>query len=168
MTDSTKNAIVQIGGFSQQSPAARFFAQRPVIAEYAQGSFESLLEPVDLVGISQKERELVGLRVGILTPDPRLAEWHRVRLRSLGVSTEIISAAENFPEVVGLSDRDIAILRHTDLLISAPHEAEEVHIEALREVGLTARDIVTLSQLIAFLSFQVRVLAAARLFSEVM
>jgi uncharacterized protein YciW len=39
-------------------------------------------------------------------------------------------------------------------------------IDALRTQGLSARDIVTISQLIAYLSFQVRVLAGLRLFAE--
>ena len=65
-----------------------------------------------------------------------------------------------------LPDRLAAILRHTDLLTTDPGGASRPAIDELRAHGLAARDIVTISQLIAFLSFQVRVLAGLRLLAE--
>jgi uncharacterized protein YciW len=65
-----------------------------------------------------------------------------------------------------LSPREEAILRHTDLLTHEPGAATPEHLNDLRAVGLSPRDIVTISQLIALLSFQVRILTGLRLLAE--
>ena len=56
-----------------------------------------------------------------------------------------------------------AIKRHADLLALKPVEARPDHLQALAHAGLGATAIVTLSQVIAFVSFQVRVQAGLQL-----
>jgi uncharacterized protein YciW len=53
-----------------------------------------------------------------------------------------------------------------DRLTQEPRAADEGDIQALQAAGLGARDIVTIAQLIAFLSFQVRLLAGLRVLAE--
>jgi len=60
-----------------------------------------------------------------------------------------------------------AIIRHTDLITTNPKEATAEDIAALRAAGLDDADIVRLSELIAFVSYQVRVVAGLRLMAEV-
>ena len=57
-------------------------------------------------------------------------------------------------------------MRHTDLLTREPGAATAAQIADLRTVGLSPRDIVTIAQLIAYLSFAVRVLAGLHLLAE--
>lgn len=166
MTFTARDVINEIGGFAPGSPATRFRALRPVIAGYAQGTYEELLEPDDPAGVSYRERAIVGLRVGILTPDPEITAWYRERLRVIEVPDHVIHAVEQFPGSSGLTSRETAILLHTDLVIRNPGATEQADIDALRHAGLATRDIVTIAQLIAYLSFQVRVLAVSRLFAE--
>ena len=72
-----------------------------------------------------------------------------------------------FPdETTELTDREVALLRHTDLLTERPTEADAADIATLRAAGLSTLEIVTLSQLIAFVAYQVRVLATLRAFGE--
>jgi CMD domain protein len=160
------DVIDALAGLAPDSPVARLRAQRPDVARYAQGSYEALLEPGDHAGVSQFEREAVALRVAVLTPNRAVADWHAARLRSLGESEARIGAVERFPEASELTPREAAILRHADLLIRAPGEAAPEHIQALRAAGLSPRDIVTIAQLIAFESFQVRVVTTMRLLRE--
>ncbi len=164
------DAFAEILDLEPDSPASRLRADRPEITQYAQDAYASLLEPAgpaDLGGLDQEERELVALRVATLTPDPALAAWHRARLDRLGTSRELTAAAAAAdPPRPALPARLAAILRHTDLLIEDPAAAEQPDLDALTDAGLDSRAIVTLSQLIAFLSFQVRVLALLRLFPE--
>jgi uncharacterized protein YciW len=54
------------------------------------------------------------------------------------------------------------MLAHADLVTRAPGTATPDHIRALAAHGLTQRDIVLLSQLVALVSYQVRVVAALR------
>ena len=67
----------------------------------------------------------------------------------------------------GDDDRLKASIRHTDLVTLNPKDATEGDITALRSVGLGDADIVRLSELIAFISYQVRVVAGLRLIAEV-
>jgi uncharacterized protein YciW len=60
-----------------------------------------------------------------------------------------------------------AILRHTDLVTLNPKEATPDDVLALRTAGLDDADIVRLSELIAFVSYQIRVVAGLRLMAEV-
>jgi len=56
-----------------------------------------------------------------------------------------------------------AILRHVDLIAATPREATRADIAALQAAGVATGDIVRLSQLIAFVSFQLRLIAGLRL-----
>ena len=60
-----------------------------------------------------------------------------------------------------------AIAHHADLLTLAPREATRQDIEALTEAGLSEPDIVRLSELAAFVNYQLRVLAGLKLLKEV-
>jgi CMD domain protein len=51
---------------------------------------------------------------------------------------------------------------HVHLLVFHPRDAEPAALQALLDAGWTTTDIVTLSQITAFLSFQIRVVAGLR------
>jgi alkylhydroperoxidase domain protein len=63
----------------------------------------------------------------------------------------------------GGSPRLQAILRHADLLATRPVQARPSDLQALADAGLSTAAIVTLAQVIAFVSFHIRVIAAVRL-----
>lgn len=60
-------------------------------------------------------------------------------------------------EVPGSSPRLAAALEHAHLLSLHPRDARPEHLKRLENAGWSADEIVTLSQLIAFLAFQIRV-----------
>jgi uncharacterized protein YciW len=60
-----------------------------------------------------------------------------------------------------------AMARHTDLLTLSPREATRQDIAALNAAGVGEADIVRLSELAAFVNYQLRVLAGLRLLKEV-
>jgi CMD domain protein len=61
-----------------------------------------------------------------------------------------------------LGARLAAALEHAHLLVFRPRDAAPAAMQALLEAGWSSTAIVTLSQLVAFLSFQVRVVAGLR------
>ena len=85
-----------------------------------------------------------------------------VRLRELGTDDEFISAVEQFPDGGELPARLATILRHTDMLTTSSRSGSPEAIAALKQAGLAARDIVTISQLIAFMSYEIRMIALLR------
>lgn len=164
MTQSA-DIMDQLAGIAPGSALDMLRRQRPEVARYSQGSYDALFESGDQGGLSRAERELVALRIAVLTGNHTLAEHHRARLRALEADDAII-AADCDPNTLGLAPRAAAILRHTDLVSAAPHAASQAAIRALQASGLTTSEIVTLAQLIAFVHYQVRVLAGLRLLAE--
>jgi len=61
-----------------------------------------------------------------------------------------------------LGPRLAAAFEHMHLLVFHPRDAEPKALRALLDAGWTTTDIVTLSQIAAFLSFQIRVAAGLR------
>jgi CMD domain protein len=154
--------INRFAGIAPGSDLARLREQRPETLAYAQGSFDVLLEPEEPGGVTRIEREAIGLRVATLERFPDIAGFHRDRMRALGVPDAEIDAVELFPGAGVLSTRRAAIMRHTDLLTMDSRRASPEALAELKRVGLTAPDIVTISQLIAYLSYQVRMIALLR------
>ena len=61
-----------------------------------------------------------------------------------------------------LGARLAAAFEHTHMLVFHPRDAAPAALQALLDAGWTTTDIVTLSQIVAFLSFQIRVVAGLR------
>ena len=61
-----------------------------------------------------------------------------------------------------LGARLAAAFEHTHMLVFHPRDAAPSALQALLDAGWTTTDIVTLSQIVAFLSFQIRVVAGLR------
>jgi CMD domain protein len=61
-----------------------------------------------------------------------------------------------------LGPRLAAALEHAHLLVFHPRDAAPADLQALLDAGWSTTDIVTLSQLVAFLAFQIRVVAGLR------
>lgn len=63
---------------------------------------------------------------------------------------------------LALGARLAAGLEHAHLLVCHPRDASPAALQALLDAGWSTTDIVTLSQLVAFLSFQIRVIVGLR------
>jgi CMD domain protein len=61
-----------------------------------------------------------------------------------------------------LGPRLTAALEHAHLLVFHPRDASPAALQTLLDAGWSTTDIVTLSQLVSFLSFQIRVVAGLR------
>jgi CMD domain protein len=61
-----------------------------------------------------------------------------------------------------LGQRIAAALEHAHLLVFHPRDADPAALQALLDAGWSSNAIVTLSQLVAFLSFQIRTVAGLR------
>jgi CMD domain protein len=64
-----------------------------------------------------------------------------------------------------LGEQLAAGLEHTHLLVFRPRESSAAALQGLLDAGWSSTDIVTLSQIVAFLAFQVRVISGLRLLS---
>ena len=72
----------------------------------------------------------------------------------------VYRVAETLRGAIG--PRLTAALEHAHMLVFHPRDAAPAHLQSLLDAGWSATEIVTLSQLVAFLAFQIRAVAGLR------
>lgn len=145
-----------------QSTALR--GHRPDVVSSAQASYEALLpqsldaDPVP--GFELPTRLLVAARSARLEHSPAALAHYSERLAAHAEHSALLAFVESGPDRgAGLlaSRRERAILRHVELLVSRPAATTASDLDALTAAGLDPAEIVVLSQIVAFVSFQVRI-----------
>ena len=147
-------------------PPVKVRAQRAVVTQAIQDSYQALLQPQEPAGLSPLERTLVAYRVAIVANSAPLIEHYRGQLRCLGATVALVDAAERLPLDEPLPPRIVMLLQQADRLTSEPQTATRTHLTTLQAEGLSLADLLTLTQLVAFLNFQVRTLAGLQLLAE--
>jgi CMD domain protein len=155
-------------GIDETSHVGSLRSQRKEIAGYIQGSYVALLQPQDEAGVSRTERGLLALRVAVLEHSAPLIAHYRDYLAQADAASDLVAAAEQreLAAPLPLPSRLIALLEHVDRLTLEPAAATPQHLQGLKAHGLSDANIVTISQLIAFVSFQVRALVGLQLLGE--
>ena len=161
---STQNTPTRPDVIDQAVPLAPHQATHAVRHERAkvvastQGSYEAMFAP-GVQDISVAERLLVALQACRLSEADSLASHYRQRLTSDGIEPALIDTV-NRNDIGSLPDPRLqTILRFTTTLIERPIDGDRQAIDALVNAGLSTPAIVALGQLIAFLSYQIRLTA---------
>jgi uncharacterized protein YciW len=129
-------------GVATDSPLAKLRALRPDIVRHTQASYDVLLRPADPGGLSLSERATIALRTAELSGHAALAALYRDLLAERGASPP--------------GTRLETSLAHVTLVTNDPRSAASSNIALLQRVGLSPRDVVALTQIVAFISYQVR------------
>ena len=175
-----------LAGLDPESEVAVARAARPAARSNAQLSFEALLEPAEPGSFPLRERYAVALFVAQLHEFAAATEFYADVLgdadhelvwqirglapetraagpagqyREVGLAAESTAAAAWQPgpdAVAALGVRLAAALAHAHLLVVRPREATASALAGLVRAGWSADDTVSLSQLISFLTFQLR------------
>ena len=132
--------------------------ERAKVVASTQGSYEAMFSST-VEGISLTERLLVALHACRLSNAGSLVTHYREQLVATGVDLSLIDAIDSNASQVNLDARLKTILHFTGTLILRPLEGDRKAIDALVAAGLTTPAIVALGQLIAFLSYQIRMTA---------
>jgi alkylhydroperoxidase domain protein/CMD domain protein len=165
-TAATQTDVISaLAGIQPGSPLAKLRAQRPEAMQHAQGSYRALFAPEQTNGLTHQERFATALRVASRHAAPEAIAHYRQQLLQAGATAEVVTAVDTSAgdAPAAASPRLRAILAHADLLGTHPVDAAPDHLQALADAGLTTTQIVVLSQIIAFISFQVRVIRALQL-----
>jgi CMD domain protein len=150
-----------LAGLPPGSPLAELRRQRADVVRHLQGSDDAIFTPADDGGLTRAERAAAALRVATLLRDTVLSEHYRGRLAPLDPSSVLANTVEGKAEIT--EPRWDAILAHVDLVTRGPGSAERKDIDNLLAAGLSSHAVVSLSQLIAYVNFQCRVLAGLRM-----
>lgn len=131
---------------------------RHKVSSATQASYELFFDPA-ATGISLTERLLVAWHACLLSGAADLAQHYREALDAHEVDSGVLDAIQaNSLEQLSAT-RLKAMLVFAGKLITRPIEGDEAALKALQAAGMTTPDVVTLAQLVAFLSYQVRLVA---------
>lgn len=167
-------------------------AQRPEARKHAQASYDALFAPTDLGGIAKEERFAIAAFVAGLHGEPQTKAHYEAKLPAAlraAVATEVEAAKAkgpygNFPKGplskedqagptykaggqgrMAVGPRLAAAFEHVHMLVFHPRDASAASLQKLLDSGWSTTDVVTLSQLVSFLAFQIRLVAGLRVLS---
>ncbi len=182
MTD----VIDTLVGIAPGSKLDAIRAQRSEARKHAQASYASLFEPKDQGSVTADERHAIAAFVAGLHGEPKTSAFYAAKLpAALGaaVAAEVAAARSKGPyghfpkgplsteDAPGptwkvseagrkaLGARLSAAFEHTHMLVFHPRDASAPSLQALLDAGWSTTDIVTVSQLVSFLAYQIRVVA---------
>ncbi|CAG2150015.1 acyl-CoA thioester hydrolase/BAAT C-terminal domain-containing protein [Ralstonia mannitolilytica] len=156
-----QDVVDQVAGLNDGSATHALRHTREKVAAATQGSYDALFDAA-LPGLTLSERLLVALYACRLTPAPELGAHYRARLADTPVDANALQAVDH-GDVDALADTRLrALLTFTRTLIERPIEGDRDALLRLPAAGLATADVVTLAQLIAFLSYQTRLVAGLR------
>lgn len=112
--------------------------------------------------LSPAERWLIAIRTASHTSSTSVVDWYAAQARNAGVSDASIEQAKNSSDAWKGDPRIAAIMRHVDLIVTHPVDSTRADMEALLDAGLTPGGIVALSQVVAYVSYQLRLVATLR------
>ncbi|MEZ0168745.1 CMD domain protein [Microvirga sp. TS319] len=154
--------IDKAAGLNPATGVGTLRRERPEILRLSQASYRAALHPADPGNLSYVERAALACRMVRLLKDDTLAAHYAGLLDGEGAGSATATLVD--PSITNAVDaRTNAILRHVDLLTLSPEKATRGDVERLMSAGLTDRDVVTLTGLIAFVNYQARLVVGMRM-----
>jgi len=160
MTDIYKTAVVGASGVNVDHDLASVLAERSDIMTMTQQAHDAALRPVEPGGLSHGLRAALACRMARLNSEDGMTAHFKAMIGS-GIEKIDDPAFGG-----GEDDRLRAIIRHTDLVTADAKSVVEDDISALKKAGVSEDDIVRLSELVAFVNYQVRLATGLRLLGE--
>jgi CMD domain protein len=182
------DVIDQLIGVEDGDAVFALRTQRPDAKRNAQASYDALFHSDDVSHVSQLERLAIAYWAVALAQSPTAGHYRDLLAAASPETLEALDAAlpdavtsgpyGDYPEgpltaeneegliwgpspdlTAALGERLAAALAHTHLLTYRPRDASADALQALLDGGWSTTGIVTLSQLVSFLNFQLRVVA---------
>ncbi|WP_234052891.1 MULTISPECIES: CMD domain protein [unclassified Xanthobacter] len=160
------DVIESVLGLTPSSPIPELRGLRPMLKHLSQTSYAAALEPEEPCNFSRAERAALAARMAAAWRCEELATHYRARMVAEGGGEAEAALADPAWSPPAPAGRLAAVLRHADLVTLKPKSATRADIEALKASGLDERDIVALSGLIAFVNYQIVLVAGLRLLRD--
>lgn len=163
---ATPDVVYSILGVGEGSKIASLRNTKPEQIEQLQNYYRSIFEPeaVSAAGFSVADRALVAVRVASHTRSTGVADWYANLAAENGVDAATIARARNVADTWDDTTSLGAAIRRADKVTLHPGDTRAEDIQWLKDAGLTPAAILSLSQTIAYVSYQLRFIAALRAF----
>jgi len=143
---------------------------RPAVREAAQSAYEALFDafPDDPVpGVDRTLRHLLAARAAWLDGDRAAADWYLARAVGVEAGADLVTHGADGIAGAAAPRPLRAALRHVDLLVRRPAAATADDLAALSAAGWSPAEVVVISQIVGFVSYQVRVAHALRILDDI-
>lgn len=138
-------------------------SEREAVRDGTDKAYAALFASGEVSGLSAPDRALVALLCAALSGDKSLADHYRLLALDYGAAPALADRLMEGRWQDAGDDRLQVILDYAEILVNRPLEGDRDALDRLSAAGLSTIAIVTLSQLIAFLTYQVRLAAGLRL-----
>jgi len=108
-------------------------------------------------GLSRKEREAIGVVVSANNECAYCVNHHYEPLTRYEKDQQVLSTIRNADKLDTLDDRLAGMLQHAAKLTTDPHQVSAEDVRKLRDLGLTDRDILDITLVIAYFNFVNRI-----------
>lgn len=143
------DAISLAAGLAHDSPLHTIRAFRPEFVEGAQACRAAVLVPEDDLGLDTELRNAIARRVASGADNPQLLSGY-----PMPKTAELAALAQGR---IVTTPALIALAYHTDMIAANPGKATAADLNTLQQVGYSVAQIVALSELLAYVCFQIRV-----------
>jgi len=147
--------ILRTAGLAPDSKLAEAVSSRKNIIEMTQVAENAVLRPKDCGAFGYDLRAAIAARISWQAGDKALAAYYSADAGRFVVLTN--------PETSGEDQGLSAVLAFVDKVANKTKDVSADDISDLQANGISDADIVRLSELVAFLAFQSRVIAGLRL-----
>ena len=158
--DPNTDIVDRIAGLTPDTPTHATRHKREKVADATQRSYEALFDPA-LPDLSLSDRLLVALYACTLSNAPAMATHYAERLASIDTDRAVINAIAQ-GSIDTQEPRLRAMLVFTRTLIESPIDGDKAALERLPAADISTPAVVALAQLVAFLSYQIRLAAGLR------
>jgi len=149
MTHKRPDVIDRAAGLSVLDGLMALRAERPEFLNGADMCRASVLTPKEDLALAPDLRLAIARRIILTSDNPDLIAEYPVP----GKGDIKALAQGDTPDDPMLR----AIAQHTDMIAQNPSAASRAHLEALLQAGLSVPQVIALSELMAFATFQIRV-----------
>lgn len=152
------DAIDRAAGLERGSPVYGVRDVRPEFLAGAEACRKGVLAPVDDLGLSPDLRMAIGRRVARTSGNQKLVAGYPI---------------PETPELAALADGGdpadpylAAIAAHADMIAREPGRAAAGDLQRLLDAGLTVPQVIALSELLAYVCFQIRIVHGLTLLKD--
>ncbi|MGC4107971.1 MAG: peroxidase-related enzyme [Thermomicrobiales bacterium] len=165
-TITTSDVVSQILRLTDESPIVALRADRPQQVDELQAYYDSLFSPdaASAAALPLLDRALVAIRVAAHTGSDAVVAWYEGVARDTGATDAQIAAAKDIATPNTDQTTLGAATRRADLVTTRLVDTTKADVDALKEAGLSPQGILALSQVIAFVAYQLRFVAGLRAF----
>ncbi|MGO4853275.1 hypothetical protein [Phaeovulum sp. W22_SRMD_FR3] len=143
------DAIDRAAGLAPEGAIHALRRFRPEFVDGAEACRAAVLSPEEALGLSEDLRQAVAYRAARGAENPALLGVYRV---PEGADLATLARGET-PADPALA----ALARHADMIAARPAEASGQDLAMLQAAGFTVPQIIALSELLAYVCFQIRV-----------